>query len=119
VKGWLASDHTPYVTINVLEAGVGREFVVDTGFSGSLYLPEDKIADWNLRFITSAPMILANQSVLIADVFEANVVWFSVKHRVSVIAGPAGCDSLLGMELLLGCRIDLDRLLSAVRIDQL
>ena len=40
MKGRLASDHTPYVTIEVLEAGVGLEFVIDTGFSGSLYLPE-------------------------------------------------------------------------------
>jgi len=119
VKGRLASDHTPYVTIEVLEAGVGLDFVVDTGFSGSLYLPEDKIADWNLLFITSAPMVLANQSVVIADVFEATVVWFSVQHRVPVIAGPSGCDSLVGMELLEGCRIDLDRVPGEVRIDQL
>lgn len=119
MKGRLASDRTPYVTIELLEAGVGREFVVDTGFTGYLYLPEDKIADWNLRFITSAPMVLANQSVIIADVFEATVVWFSAKHRVPVIAGPSGCDSLLGMELIEGCRIDLDRVLREVRIDQL
>jgi len=119
VKGRLASDHTPYVTIEVLEADVRREFVVDTGFSGSLYLPEDKIAAWNLLFITSAPMVLADQSVLIADVFESTVVWFSVKHRVPAIAGPSGCDSLLGMELLEGCRIDLDRVLGEIRIDQL
>jgi clan AA aspartic protease len=119
VNGRLASDHTPYVTIDVLEAGAGREFVVDTGFSGSLYLPEDKIVDWNLRFITSAPMVLANQSVVIADVFEATVVWFSVKHRVPVIAGPSGCDSLVGMEFLEGCRIDLDQVIREVRIDQL
>jgi len=112
VRGWLASDHTPYVTIELLEAGVEREFVVDTGFSRSLYLPEDKIADWNLRFITSAPMVLANQRVVIADVFETTVVWFSVRNRVPVIAGPRGCDSLLGMELLEGCRIDLDRVLA-------
>ena len=58
MKGRLDSDHTPYVTVEVLEAGVvGREFVVDTGFSGSLYLPEDIITQWNLLFITSAPMV--------------------------------------------------------------
>jgi len=95
------------------------DVVVDTGFSGSLYLPEDKIADWNLLFMTSAPMVLANQSVLIADVFETTAVWFSVQHRVPVIAGPSGCDSLVGMELLAGCRIDLDRVLGEIRIDQL
>ncbi len=119
MKGRLHSDHTPYVVVEVLEAGVIQEFVVDTGFTGSLYLPEDKIADWTLAFITSAPMVLANQSVIIADVFEATVVWFSVEHRVPVIAGPSGCDSLLGMELLEGCRIDLDRALRAVQISQL
>ena len=119
MKGRLASDHTPYVTIEVLEAGVRREFVIDTGFSGSLYVPEDKIADWNLLFITSAPMVLANQSVVIADVFEATVVWFSGQHRIPVIAGPSGCDSLVGMELLEGCRIELDRVLGEVRIDHL
>ena len=64
-------------------------------------------------------MVLANQSVVIADVFEATVVWFSGKHRVSVIAGPSGCDSLVGMELLEGCRIDLDRALGEIRIDEL
>ena len=63
-------------------------------------------------------MVLADQSVLIADVFEATLVWFSVHHRVPVIAGPSGCDSLVGMELLEGCRIDLDRVLGEVRIDQ-
>jgi len=119
VKGRLASDHTPYVTVEVVEAGVGHEFVVDTGFNGSLYLPEDIIALWDLRFMTSAPMVLANQSVVIADVFEAVVAWLSITRRVPVVAGPAGCDSLLGMELLERCRIELDRAANEVRIDEL
>ncbi|HVS20966.1 MAG TPA: hypothetical protein VHD88_03920 [Pyrinomonadaceae bacterium] len=119
MKGRLASDHTPYVTVEVVEAGFGHEFVVDTGFNGSLYLPQDRIEQWDLLFITSAPLVLANQSVVIADVFEATVVWFSATRRVPVVAGPSDCDSLLGMELLEGCRIDLDSADRAVRIDHL
>jgi predicted aspartyl protease len=64
-------------------------------------------------------MVLADQSIVIADVFEGTVVWFSGQHRIPVIAGPSGCDSLVGMELLEGCRIDLDRVLGEIRIDQL
>jgi predicted aspartyl protease len=64
-------------------------------------------------------MVLANQTVVIADVFEATVVWFSVQHRVPVIAGPSGCDALIGMELLEGCRIEIDQVLGEVRIDRL
>jgi len=119
VKGRLASDHTPYVTFEVVEAGVDHEFVVDTGFSGSLYLPQDRIEQWDLLFITSASLVLANQSVIIADVFEATVVLFSTTRRVPVVAGPSGCDSLLGMELLEGCRIELDGAANEVRIDEL
>lgn len=105
--------------VEVLEAGRGHEFVVDTGFNGFLYLPEDEIAEWNLPFMTAAPMVLANQSVVIADVFEATVVWFSVNQRVPVVAGPSGCDSLLGMEFLEGCRIELFQLPREVHINRL
>ena len=44
---------------------------------------------------------------------------FSISSRVPVIAGPSGYDSLLGMEVLEGCRIDLDGVLGEVRIGQL
>jgi len=119
VNGRLASDLTPYVTVEVVEAGDSHEFVVDRGFNGSLYLPQNRIEPWNLLFITSAPIVLANQSVVIADVFEATVVWFSATGRVPVVAGPADCDSLVGMELLEGCRIELDGAANEVRIDEL
>lgn len=72
-----------------------------------------------LPFITSTSIVVANQNVVLADLFEATVVWFFVDHRVPVVAGPSGCDSLLGMELLKGCRIDLDRQAQAVRIERL
>jgi len=119
VTGRLDFDHTPYIALELPGAGVHQEFVVDTGFNGPLYLPEDKIAGWDLPFITSAPMTLANHSIIVADVFEATVIWFSAVHRVSVVAGPSGCDSLLGMELLKGCRIELDDAARVLRIDRL
>jgi predicted aspartyl protease len=56
---------------------------------------------------------------VIADAYECTVVWFGISLRVSVLAGPSGCDRLVGMELLEGCRIELDRAASEVRIEQL
>jgi predicted aspartyl protease len=117
VKGRLTSDHTPYIPVTVADSL--REFIIDTGFGGALYLSEDKIANLNLPFLTSAPIILANQSVVIADVFEATVTWFSEARRVAVFAGPVGSDDLVGMELLKGCRIELDDVSAEVRIELL
>lgn len=114
VQGRLTFDYTPYIPLTI--AGSLRECVIDTGFGGALYLSEDKIASLNLPFLTSAPIILANQSVVITDVFEATVMWFSVARRGAVIAGPVGSDTLVGMELLKGCRIELDDVAGEVRI---
>ena len=47
------------------------------------------------------------------------MTWFSAAKRVPVLAGPSGCDSLLGMQLLEGCRIELDRLNGEIRIEPL
>lgn len=117
MKGFLTSDHTPYVTLPI--GNVTFECVVDTGFGGSLYLSEDRIAALRLPFLTSAPIVLADQSILIADVFEADLVWFSIRRRVTVIAGPIGCDTLIGMELLRGCRVELDDRAGKVRVQLL
>jgi predicted aspartyl protease len=76
VKGALTSDHTAYVSLVIVEAGGEYELIVDTGFSGSLYLPEDAIAAWGLPFVSSVPIALADQSTVIVDVYEARVIWF-------------------------------------------
>lgn len=103
----------------MIEAGGGHEFVIDTGFNGSLYVPEDIIETWGLPFVSSLLIALADQSTIVADVFEATVVWFGASVRVQVLAGPPGCESLLGMELLQGCRIEFDQLIGEVRVEHL
>jgi predicted aspartyl protease len=102
VKGVLDFDLSPYVRLQVTASGGNYDYVVsnlcvvDTGFSGSLYLPEDKIATWNLPFLSSIPVVLANQMEVIADAYECTVFWFDSPLQVAVLAGPSGCDSLVG-----------------------
>lgn len=119
VNGWLSSDHAAYVAADVVEAGGAPELLIDTGFGGFLYIPEDTISTWGLSFVSSVPIALADQSIMIADVYEATIVWFGAPQRVSVLSGPSGCDSLLGMELLEGCRIELDRVNAEVHLEKL
>ena len=119
MKGALTSDHIAYLSIVVIEERGEYEFIVDTGFSGSVYLPEDIIANWGLPFVSTVPIALADQSTVTVDVYEAHLIWFGVTMRVPVLAAPAGGDSLLGMELLEGCRIELDRINGEIRIELL
>lgn len=119
MKGWLSADHAPYIATVIVEAGGEHQFVIDTGFNGFLYVPEDSIDTWALPFLSIIEMALADQSTVVVDVFEATVTWFGDSVRVEVLAGPPGCESLLGMELLTGCRIELDQLTGEVRVEQL
>lgn len=119
MKGALTSDHAAYISVVLVEAASEYELIIDTGFTGFVYLSEDIVANWGLPFVSSVPIVLADQSTAIVDVYEANVIWFGTTMRVPVLAGPPGCDSLLGMGLLEGCRIELDRVNDEVRIELL
>lgn len=119
MTGRLTADNSPIIELIVLDAGTAYEVIVDTGFNDYLYLPEDVIADWQLPFVITTSITLADGSSMIADLYEARVVWFSAKVRIPVLAGPSGCDALIGMGLLAGCRIELDKKQGEVRIEQL
>ena len=114
--GWLTPDYTPFVSVEVIEAGTFHDLVVDTGFNDYLYLPEDVIANWQLTFVITTSVELADGNSVSADLYEAQVVWFGTRVRVTVLAGPSGCDSLLGMRLLTGHRIELDEQHAEVRL---
>jgi len=117
MTGKLTLDHGANIEVEVSESHGGHDFIIDTGFSDFLYLPEDRVAAWNLPFLGTVPMTLADQSVIIAD--EATMDWFGSSHQVTVTAGSTGCDSLLGMRLLEGCRIELDDVNGEVRLERL
>ena len=119
MTGKLTLDHAAHIDVEISESDGEHDFIIDTGFSDFLYLPEDRIAAWNLGFIGTVPMTLADQSVIIADVYEATMDWFGSSHQVTVTAGSTGCDSLLGIRLLEGCRIELDDVNSEVRLERL
>jgi len=119
VKGTLSPDYTARIELEVIEAGCECELIVDTGFNDCLYLPEDLITTWNLPVITSTTMSYADGSVVTTDLYLATVVWFGVAVPATALAGPTGCESLLGMGLLAGCRIELDQVAGEVRLSKL
>ncbi|HWQ32703.1 MAG TPA: hypothetical protein VNQ79_07450 [Blastocatellia bacterium] len=119
MKGRLDADDTPLLEFEISEAGQAHEVVIDTGFNDYLYLPENLVTAWALPFVMSGSVELADGSVIIADLYEAHLNWLGRAVRVSVLAGPPAGDSLLGMKLLAGCRIELDEQTREVRVESL
>lgn len=85
-------------------AAVGRgpelEFVLDTGFNGSLTLPPALIAQLRLRWRSRGLVILANGAEDVCEIYTAVVVWDGQPRQILVES--ANTEPLVGMALLSG-----------------
>jgi clan AA aspartic protease len=79
------------------------EFVVDTGFTGSLCLPQEAIAVLGLPFQYEIPANLANNSNVFLKVYTATILWNGEEQEVNVLA--AGRKPLLGVALMSGSEL--------------
>jgi clan AA aspartic protease len=74
------------------------EFVIDTGFSGHLCLPQEAVSLLRLPFIYDLPANLADNREVLVPVHEAVIIWNGEEREVSVIA--TGRRPLLGTAML-------------------
>ena len=79
---------------------IALEFVVDTGFTGSLTLPPAAVAAMGLPLVHNRAVNLADDSAVLVSVHEAAIVWNGVEHQVLILA--TGSRPLLGTALLDG-----------------
>jgi clan AA aspartic protease len=79
------------------------EFVIDTGFTGSLCLPPEAIAVLGLPFQYEIPANLANNSNVFLKVYTAIILWDGAEQEVNVLA--AGRKPLLGVALMSGSEL--------------
>ncbi len=78
--------------------GVGIEFVVDTGFTDFLTLPEESIRAMGLSFSHRAYGTLADGKPIEFDVYAATILWNEKECVIPVVA--TGKRPLLGTSLL-------------------
>jgi clan AA aspartic protease len=74
--------------------------VIDTGYNGRLTLPLDVVVELKLRWIRRGFALLADNSEVEFDVYEANVVWDGRRRVIRIDATDSG--PLLGMALMEG-----------------
>jgi clan AA aspartic protease len=80
--------------------------VVDTGYTASLTLPSSLVESLNLHWQSVGRGTLADGSVCLFDVYEAEVVWDGQVRRLLV--DEADTDPLVGMTLLSGFELRME-----------
>ena len=76
------------------------EFVIDTGFTGVLTLPPAACEALGLVFDRLQPSALADESILMLEVFIVTLVWDGEERKVEVLAIEG--EPLIGMTMLDG-----------------
>ena len=82
------------------------DFILDTGFTGSLVLPESVIAEMGLIRLGSETVVLGSGEEHSFDYFVARIIWQGQLQRTDIYRSRS--QSLLGMELLEGGHIAVD-----------
>ncbi len=107
--GEVTAEHQAIVPIEVRGRGGQRAYVeatIDTGYNGFLTLPKALIDELDLLSAGPARAALGDGNEVRMELFIASVRWQEKLKDVLVLAAEGGI--LLGMAMLLGCRLTLD-----------
>jgi clan AA aspartic protease len=96
-----------------LSMGETIECLVDTGFTGSLVLPQTLVARLNLPIVGREVFEMVGGRQFIASVALADIEWLGETRTVRVIVSE---DTLLGTELLDGTQLMIDYITYTVMI---
>lgn len=88
-----------------LSAGETVECLVDTGFTGALVLPQELVTRLNLPIVGREVFEMVGGRRFVAGVALAEVEWLGRRATFRVIVSE---DTLLGTEMLDGCRLVTD-----------
>ena len=79
---------------------------MDTGFNGELALPSHLVQSFGLEYIDDVPVVLADRQRRPVSAHDGAVSWHG-RHR-EVVVLDMGSEPLLGMGLLLECKLTVD-----------
>ena len=109
LRGTISASLQPWVTIEIMDSN-GRfqsmEFILDTGFNGTLTLPLDTIRRLGLPPDGPRDAFLANGDPVTLNGWHGTILWQG--RRSGIVVLQAEGEPLLGMRLLHGHRVSLD-----------
>ena len=98
-KGTVNENHEATVEVEFIN-GTKSEFLIDTGFSGSLCIPASYLDDLGLKISSQATIYGVGTHTEILDVAEAEIIWCGEKVAEIAVYVNEGNDFLLGTALL-------------------
>ena len=102
-------DLIPVVPVTILDRrGNPRQFqaILDTGFIGTVSLPQSSIQRLGLTDPLQESVTFANGTTEQCNIYPATALWNGERYAVSIYQ--LGPEPFIGMELLNGARVTMD-----------
>lgn len=118
MTGTVGPDGRPSIAVGIEGRRDPLVCIVDTGFNGKIWVPEQLSRDRQFEAVGSEYLSLADGSVIAVPLAMVTIDWFGQAEAVSAIVAGSG-DPLLGTALLEGCRLEVNFVEGRVRIERL
>lgn len=106
IDGYFNANDEPAIR---LDLGAGAiDILVDTGFTGSLILPDSLAGGLALRFEGFEEFYTATWQVFSAPAYSLEINWFGHLIKVPVAVSPDITEAILGGQMLKNCCLTID-----------
>ena len=106
IEGYFNNNDEPAVTLDFASTSI--EVLIDTGFAGSLIVPQSFANDLTLHFEGVEEFYTATGQLFTAPAYFAFVDWFGQQLKVTIAVSAEIREALLGNQMLSGCWLTID-----------
>jgi clan AA aspartic protease len=116
IEGYFNQNDEPVIQLDLVTTSI--EVLVDTGFAGSLIVPQELATDLRMSFEGFEEFYTATGHVFVAAAYSVEANWFGKLIKVPLATSADLKEGLLGTQMLKGCRLVVDYRNRTVTIDQ-
>jgi clan AA aspartic protease len=107
IDGYFNARDEPVIRLEVGSAQI--EFLVDTGFNGSLIMPDEMASGLEIKYDRGLEELYSvTGEMFLASGCSMEIGWFGERIRVPVVTSAEVSEAILGGQMLKGCRLIID-----------
>ena len=106
IKGYFNQNDEPAASLDLISTSI--EVLIDTGFAGSLIVPQKVGSGLALNFQGIDEFVTATGHVFLASSYTIAVNWFGRQLEMPIAVSAEVREALLGSQMLQGCRLTID-----------
>jgi clan AA aspartic protease len=116
IDGYFNENDEPVIKLDAISASI--EVLIDTGFAGSLIIPQQLSTELTLHFEGFEEFYTVTGHVFVAPAYAVEINWLGEHIKVAVAVSADIKEALLGSQMLKNCRLTIDYANRTVNVER-